>query len=141
MNSDQPIKQQPGPVPAGTERVKKRNRIGRTAHTILDGSFLTREKVIRLIPFILYLMFLAIIQVAMSYRAEKTWFEINALKSQMNELRYHYITSKSELMSVGRQSEVALRLKDRGLREATVPPTKLASPATTLQNPSVHEHY
>ena len=71
MNSNQPIIQQPDPVPAGTERVKKRNRISRTAHTILDGSFLTREKVLRLIPFILYLMFLAIVQVAMSYRAER----------------------------------------------------------------------
>ena len=59
----------------------------------------------------------------------------------MNELRYHYITSKSELMSVGRQSEVALRLKDRGLHEATVAPAKLATPVTTLQNPSVNEQH
>ncbi|MBP6977590.1 MAG: FtsL-like putative cell division protein [Bacteroidales bacterium] len=139
MNNNDSIHPQPDLNPSENNKRKKRHRISRTAHTILDGSFLTREKVIRLIPFVLYLMFLAIVQVALSYRAEKTWFEINALKNQMNELRYHYITSKSELMSVGRQSTVALRLKETGLRETTVPPIKLASPDRTLQVPTTHE--
>lgn len=139
MNDDQSINHPPDQQPNGYDRVKPRRRIGRTAHTILDGSFLSREKVIRLIPFTLYLMFLIIVQVALSYRAEKTWFVINTLKSQMNELRYHYITSKSELMSVGRQSEVALRLKDSGFREATVPPTKLTLSGSVLKNSSSHE--
>ncbi len=121
------------------KEARKRNRFSQAAHTILDGSFLTREKVIRLIPFILYLMLLAIIHIANSYRAEKTWFEINGLKGQMDELRYHYITSKSELMSIGRQSEVARRLKDTGLKEATLPPIKLTMKDVTLQNSPRHE--
>ncbi len=121
------------------KKVRKRNRFSQAAHVILDGSFLTREKVIRLIPFILYLMLLAIFHIANSYRAEKSWFEINALKGQMDELRYHYITSKSELMSVGRHSEVSLRLKDTGLKEATVPPVKLSLSDVSLQNPARHE--
>jgi cell division protein FtsL len=121
------------------KKPRKRNRFSQAAYIILDGSFLTREKVIRLIPFILYLMLLAIVHIANSYRAEKTRFEINALKSQMDELRYHYITSKSELMSVGRQSEVVLRLRDTGLKEAVVPPVKLSSSDVPLQNSQRHE--
>ena len=121
------------------KEARKRNRFSQAAHTILDGSFLTREKVIRFIPFILYLMLLAIVHIANSYRAEKTWFEINAMKSQMDELRYHYITSKSELMSVGRQSEVARRLKDTGLKEATQPPVKLTMQDVSPKTSPHHE--
>lgn len=117
----------------------KRSRISRAAQTILDGSFLTREKVIRLIPFILYLMFLAIVHVAHSYRTEKTWFEINTIKSQMNELRYRYITSKSELMSLGRMSAVSVRLQETGMKEATVPPIILNPPYSQGQTTSDHE--
>lgn len=118
---------------------RKRSRIGRAAQTILDGSFLTREKVIRLIPFILYLMFLAILHVANSYRTEKTWLEINTIKSQMNELRYRYITSKSELMSLGRMSAVSARLQETGLKEATVPPIVLTPQSGQGQIASDHE--
>lgn len=140
MNTIHPSGQSSSPNLNGpAKKTKKRNRFSQAARTILDGSFLTREKVIRLIPFILYLMLLAIIHIANSYRAEKSWFEINALKSQMDELRYHYITSKSELMSIGRQAEVALRLKDIGLKEATQPPIKLTMQDVTLQNSPRHE--
>ena len=118
---------------------RKRSRLSRAAQTILDGSFLTRDKVIRLIPFILYLMFLAIVHVANSYRAEKTWLEINTIKSQMNELRYRYITSKSELMSIGRMSSVSARLQETGMKEATVPPILLTPLSGQGQTASDHE--
>lgn len=140
MNNNHPSGQSSAQNLNGIQKkARKRNRFSQAAHIILDGSFLTREKVIRLIPFILYLMLLAIVHIANSYRAEKTWFEINALKSQMDELKYHYITSKSELMSVGRQSEVARRLKDKGLKEATIPPVKLSMSDVPLQNSPRHE--
>ena len=140
MNNNHPLEQATAQNLAGSgKKVRKRNKISQAAHVILDGSFLTREKVIKLIPFILYLMLLAIVHVANSYRAEKTWFEINALKNQMDELRYHYITSKSDLMSIGKQSEVTLRLKETGIKEATVPPVKLTPSALPSQNPPHHE--
>jgi hypothetical protein len=44
---------------------------------------------------------------------------------QLKELRYHYITAKSELMYQGRQSEVATRAGHYGLRETMHPPYKI----------------
>jgi hypothetical protein len=43
----------------------------------------------------------------------------------MKELRYNYITTKSQLMFLSKQSEVSKRIKPTGLKEATKPAFKL----------------
>ncbi|MCX6235669.1 MAG: FtsL-like putative cell division protein [Bacteroidetes bacterium] len=99
--------------------------IGKTAHSILDGTFLTRESMIRQLPFLLYLAFLAIIYITNSVYAEKNVIETDRLRKEMKELRYNYITTKSQLMFISKQSEVSKRIKPTGLKEATKPAFKL----------------
>jgi len=99
----------------------------KSAASILDGSFLTRENLLRQLPFIIFITFLAIIYIANSYNAEKTIIEINRTKKQLEELRYEYITTKSNLMFQSKQSEVAYRLSTSQVKESTVPPVKLIS--------------
>lgn len=99
--------------------------VGSSLHSVMDGSILTRQKLVKQLPFILYITFLAILYIANSYNAEKTIIEIGKIKHELEELRYEYITTKSNLMFHSKQSEIAGRLSGSGIRESVVPPKKI----------------
>jgi hypothetical protein len=90
--------------------------------SLLNGSFLTAEKSPDLMPFLVYLSFLAVMLIANTYYAEKKVREIERMRSEVTELRTIYISNKAELMYLTNQSEIARRLRDRGFVESTVPP-------------------
>lgn len=100
-------------------------KVGRSVSGFLDGRFFSRENLAKQIPFILYITFLGVLYIANSYNAEKTIIEIGKTKKEIEELRYAYITTKSELMFHSKQSEVAYKLKNSGIKESLVPPVKL----------------
>jgi hypothetical protein len=91
----------------------------------IPSNLFSRENLGRQIPFILFLTFLGILYIANSYNAEKTIIEIGRTKRQIEELRFSYITTKSELMFHSKQSAVASKLSNSGVKESLVPPVKL----------------
>jgi ABC-type transport system involved in cytochrome bd biosynthesis fused ATPase/permease subunit len=99
--------------------------VGGAVQNVLGGSFLTKERAVRLLPFFLFLTLLAMFYIANTYYAEKTERDIQALRKSLKELRYEYITTKSELMNQSQQSEVAKRLKNINIKESRVPPVKV----------------
>ncbi len=99
--------------------------IGRSVSGLMDGKIFSRENLASQIPFILYLTFLGVLYIANSYNAEKTIIEIGKTKRQIAELRFAYITTKSDLMFHSKQSEVAVKLSNSGIKESLVPPVKL----------------
>lgn len=94
---------------------------------LLDGSVLTREVVVKQLPFIIFLTILAFIYIGNRYHAEKMVRKSNELQKELRELRAQAITTSAELMHISRQSEVLklVRKYDLGLKESTVPPKKL----------------
>lgn len=104
------------------QRPLKENKAGRSVRSFLDGSLLTWENVVRFMPFIFFLTFLAIIYIANSYVAQKTFREIEFMKAEIKELRSEHISLKSELMYRSKQSEIARRLENTGLKESVAPP-------------------
>lgn len=105
--------------------VNKKISIGKLFVSILDGSFLTRDNLLMQIPFFLYITMLGIIYIANSYNAEKTIIDISTTKKQLEELRYEYITAKSNIMFHSKQSEIAYRLEASEIKESILPPVKL----------------
>lgn len=73
----------------------------------------------------LFITLLAIVYIANSYNAEKTIIEIGKTKKELEELRFEYITTKSNLMFHSKQSEIAVRLAGSGIKESLVPPQKI----------------
>lgn len=113
-----------------TEKSKKAKKrpdiaVGRSIQSILDGSILTREAIVRLLPFILYVTFLAMIYIANTYYAEKTVRKIDKVTKQIKELRYEHVSAKSELMYYSKPSEVARLTEATGLKQSTTPPVKI----------------
>ncbi len=108
--------------PKKAREPRKQGAVSRFFSSMLDGTILTREKVEGLLPFFLFLTLLAIVLIFNTYYAEKKARKLEHLRNEIVELRVRYITTKSELMYITNQSEVARRLRDRGFVESTVPP-------------------
>jgi len=104
---------------------KRENPFGKAIISVLDGTILTREKVVQSVPFLFYLTLLAIVYIANNYYAEKTITHIERTKKESKELRSEYITTKSEFMYKSRQSIIVPRLSPYGIKESLIPPKKI----------------
>lgn len=94
---------------------------------VLDGSILTREVVVRQLPYILFLVVLAVIYIGNRYHAVQVVRESADLQKEVEELRSESMTTASELMFISRQSQVLRLLHENGLEleEPVDPPMKI----------------
>ena len=102
-----------------------RKNVGKSVHDLLDGSFLTRERFMKSMPFIIFLMVLGVLYITNIFHVERTKRQIDDLEEQLRELRYEYITSRSKLMYESKPSEIVLKLKETGIGESLDPPRKI----------------
>lgn len=105
--------------------LKKRWWITQSVHDFIVGDIFTKQSVLRNLPFLIYAAILAVIYIANTYYAEKTFKKIEKTRNELKELRFQFITTKSTLMYYGKQTEIAKRVDKYGLKETTVPPYKI----------------
>lgn len=103
----------------------KRISVGKSVHSLLDGTFLTKDKFRKIMPFLIFLLLLGIVYISNIFRVERTKRQIDDLEEELRELRYEYISSRSQLMYESKPSEIAIKLKDSGIRESMDPPRKI----------------
>ena len=94
---------------------------------LVDGRILTRYIVVKQLPYIIFLTFLAIIYIANRFHAEKIFRETMKLKDELKELRTENIYIESEWMNFSKQSNVVKEIKKReiDLYESVVPPKRI----------------
>lgn len=80
---------------------------------------------VQYLPKILYVMALSILYISNTHYAEKTVRQINAIQAEVEDLRADYTTQKADLMFASKQSEVARKVRDFGLKESLTPPYKV----------------
>ena len=123
------------------ERVHPGKRLKRVRvffHNIIIGDIFSRDSFFKTIPYLGYLTVLAIVYISNTYYAEKTFRQIETIKVELKELRFQYISSKSELMYYGKQTEIAKRVLSAGIKETTIPPFKIFY-ATDSLNTKIRE--
>jgi hypothetical protein len=91
----------------------------------LGGEYLSKETITGNIGFILFLGFLAMVYISNTYYTEKLYKTIDKTNRELKELRYQYITTKSDLMFQGRQSEISKKAIELQLKESNIPPFKI----------------
>lgn len=101
--------------------------------SLITGSFLAKENVVRGLPFVLFLTFLGLLYIANGYNTEKLVRELDNINDELKELRSEYITIKSDLNYESKQSQVASKSELFGVKESTVPPTKIIVSAKELK--------
>lgn len=86
---------------------------------------LSVETILRNIGYFLFLAFLLIVYIGNTHYSEKTIRRIDRMKSQLREDRWKYMTAKNKLMFNTKQTELAQKVKDLGLKELKNPPKKI----------------
>lgn len=110
----EPVREKPAP--------SKRNWL----YESLDLSrWVHHQTIIRNLPFVFFLATIAIVYIANAHYAEKNVRELNLIEKKMNEMRWEYMTTKSELENISKQSEVARLVEPSGLKELSEPPKKI----------------
>ena len=102
-----------------------RKKVGKSVHDVLDGSFLTKGKFMRAMPFIIFLMILGVVYISNIFHVERAKRQIDNLEEELRELRYEYISSRSKLMYESKPSEIVIKLKETGIGESMDPPKKI----------------
>lgn len=118
--------------PQKSQKPRKKGVLAKGLSSVFSGTFLTNEKTLQHLPFILFLTLVAIFYIANGYYADDKIREVNKISNQLKELRSEYISTKSELMFASKQSEVAKSAEELGLKEPVVPPIKIEVDSTEL---------
>ena len=115
----------------GSDKVRKEKSSGKISaarkYIRFFGLFniMKTENLLRSMPFIFFLTFIAIIYIANSYMAEKTIRRIDSMNKELKTLRSEHISGKSELMFRSKQSEVAREVATLGIKESVEAPKKI----------------
>ncbi|MDL5048791.1 FtsL-like putative cell division protein [Oscillatoria amoena NRMC-F 0135] len=76
-------------------------------------------------PKVLFVMVLGVVYISNTHYADKTVRRINELQTEVEDLRADYTTTKADLMFASKQSEVARKVGQYGLKESLKPPYKI----------------
>jgi len=80
---------------------------------------------VKFLPKILFAVVLILIYIGNTHFADKTTRKIDRAQNEVEDLRADYTTLKADVMFASKQSEVARRVKEMGLRESLNPPYKI----------------
>lgn len=112
--------QRPKPQPKAAAPRKKTGRF--SPGSVLRGEFLADAKAIKHIPFVLFLTAMALVYIANAYYVERKVVKIQRLNKRVKDLHTNYVSVKAELMFSMKQTEIATKMAESGLKESVTPP-------------------
>jgi predicted membrane protein len=89
--------------------------------------WLNYQRVVKQLPFFLFLTLLAVIYIYNGHYAEKTLRKISRTSREVKELQHEYKTVQSEVMFRSKQSELVKAVEPLGLKELTQSPAVLTA--------------
>ena len=90
--------------------------------SVLRGEFIANQNNQKHIPFLFFIVLLILLNIRISFRAERLLKESIYLEQEVADFRLVYITTKSDLMSMYRRSVVEKIVSDKGLKTSLNPP-------------------
>jgi hypothetical protein len=121
-------KVKPPVQPAEAPAKKQSNNFGSARRYLrflnVFGIF-NKDMLLSVLPFLFFMMMIGLLYIANSYQAERTIRDIDKLNKELKALKTDYVTGKSELMFIYKQSEVARMVEPQGLKESVEAPVKI----------------
>ena len=96
-------------------------RVFDTYKNIFSGDIIEKQESTSFLNLLIWLTLLGFVYITNNYWAEQKIREINRREKALKEMRYQYISTKSKLMTMSRQSEVLKRLEPIGYKENKEP--------------------
>jgi len=81
----------------------------------INGQYLNNKEFTTHLPYVIFLVILALIYINNHYSIEKLMREHMEVSNQMQELKFEAVTTSSELTRMSRESEIARRVREAGL--------------------------
>lgn len=103
----------------------KGSRFRKAMLGVLGGTFLAKDNVLRHVPFMLFMVLIAIGYISYGYHAESTVKRMYELENEVKDLKSQDLTLKTGLEKLKQQSRVALSIKKMGLHESVEQPYKI----------------
>jgi hypothetical protein len=88
----------------------------------MQGQWLVKH-----VPFALFLSLLAVLYIANGHYTDNTIRNIGKAQQELKQLKYQYVTLKSEVMFRSKESELAKAVEPLGLKRLQEPPVNLAT--------------
>ena len=115
----------PEPQKEEIHPVKKPGKMAKGLQNIIGGDLLSKHAVLNNLPFLIFLAILALFYISNTYYTEKTFKQIETIKTELKELRYQSITIKAKMLDLCKQTEIAKKVGKLGIKETITPPYKI----------------
>ena len=89
--------------------------------SILKGDFFSKKHNTKYLPFLLLIVLLLMINIRISFNAEKLQKRSINLEKEVADLRLTYITTKSQLMSLYKRSKIEELVEKQGIKTSMKP--------------------
>ena len=103
------------------EKKANMDSVGKKMMNVLGGSYLTKEKFAKQLPFLVLVTVLLMVLITNTYIAEERNREIAKTTKQLNDLHVEYIQLKSAIMQASKQSVLSKKLAGTGIKDPTEP--------------------
>ena len=100
---------------------KKTDNIG-DLFSFLKGDFISTQENKKHLPYILFIVFLILVNIRISFYAESLIKKVDVLEKEVADLRLVYVTTKSDLMHLYKRTTVEILVEDQGLKTSLTPP-------------------
>ncbi len=125
MNKVRETQHEAAPEKRETKAASGPMRMPKALIGVLNGSFLSREKVLENMPFILFCAGLMLCYIGYGYWTERTVRDLDRTSSELKEMKSEYLTVRSHLEQAQQQSHVATDISALGLKESKTPPMRI----------------
>ncbi len=102
-------------------KTKSAGSFGKATQEVLGGGLFENDRGLSIFPYLLFLTFLAFVYITNDYMVEGKIRKISHIEKNLRELRYEYVSVKSNLMSISKQSQLEKRLENIGIKENNEP--------------------
>jgi hypothetical protein len=89
---------------------------------LLKGDFFSKKQNAKYVPFLFLIVILLLINIRVSFYAEKLLKRSIKLEYEVADLRLTYITTKSQLMQIYKRSTIENMVVKQGLSTSLIPP-------------------
>ena len=92
---------------------------------IILGKFLINDGSIKNWGYVLFLFTICLIMIYSSHSVDSKIIKISELKNEISVLQSSFIENRKKVMELKMESNVAVQMKERGIRSSTTPPQKI----------------
>lgn len=92
---------------------------------IINGRLIIEQTNLKNIRFVMFLFFLSVIMIYSSHSVDTKIYKLNDLSKELVMVENEFIEKRKEIVKIKMESNIKIKLSDRGIAPSLNPPTKI----------------